>query len=70
MKQILVRAIDSVLRAISEFMPSRLMNHWLWFLHKNPKITDTWGHHIRPIHYYDPVPDFQTTNVEFLRAPS
>lgn len=36
------------------------MIHWLWLLRKNPTISDAWGFHIRPIHYYEPLPDFRT----------
>lgn len=36
------------------------MQHILFLLRMNPAITDRWGHHLRPIHYYEPLPDFAT----------
>jgi len=30
----------------------------------HPILTDRWGYHIRPIHYYEPIPDFRTITLE------
>ncbi|MDQ3006443.1 MAG: class I SAM-dependent methyltransferase, partial [Chloroflexota bacterium] len=43
---------------IAKMVPSRLMKHWLFLLRSKPELTDRWGYHIRPIHYYEPLPDF------------
>ena len=39
-------------------MPVKLARHLLFLLRSNPEITDRWGYHIRPIHFYEPLPDF------------
>ncbi|MEQ2005882.1 MAG: class I SAM-dependent methyltransferase [Limisphaerales bacterium] len=36
------------------------MRHLLFLLRSTPRLTDRWGYHVRPIHYYDPLPDFRT----------
>ncbi len=35
------------------------MAHLSFLLRSNPEISDRWGYHIRPIHYYEPLPDFR-----------
>jgi hypothetical protein len=30
----------------------------------HPNLTDRWGYHIRPIHYYEPIPDFRAITSE------
>lgn len=52
--------VDTTISIVSTLLPLRLMRHWCWLLYKNQNISDSWGYHIRPIHYYDPVPDFRT----------
>ena len=29
-----------------------------------PRLSDRWGYHIRPIHYYEPIPDFRSITPE------
>ena len=29
-----------------------------------PRLSDRWGYHIRPIHYYEPIPDFRSITTE------
>ena len=29
-----------------------------------PHLSDRWGYHIRPIHYYEPLPDFQSITID------
>ena len=29
-----------------------------------PRLSDRWGYHIRPIHYYEPIPDFRSITAE------
>jgi hypothetical protein len=43
---------------LAKMLPARIMQHILFLLRMNPEITDRWGHHLRPIHYYEPLPDF------------
>jgi len=40
-------------------VPAPLARHLLFLLRSNPEVTDRWEHHIRPIHYYEPLPDFR-----------
>src|SRR5687767_8552538 len=36
------------------------MRHVLFLAQSNPQIVDDWGYHVRPIHYYEPIPDFRS----------
>lgn len=38
------------------------MRHLIFVLRQRPDLTDRWGHHFRPIHYYEPLPDFRQLN--------
>lgn len=60
MKARLVRIVDGILKTATKMIPPRLMTHWFWVLSQNPRISDAWGYHIQPIHYYTPLPDFRT----------
>ena len=31
----------------------------MFLLNTRPAIADSWGYHVRPIHYYEPLPDFR-----------
>ena len=35
-------------------------------LRQSPALTDGWGWHVRPIHYYEPIPDFRAIKPERL----
>ena len=50
----------AALRAV----PAPLARHLLFLLRENPALADRWGHHVRPIHYYEPLPDFRTVTAE------
>ena len=40
----------------------------LFLAQSHPEVVDHWGYHIRPIHYYEPVPDFRAlTSEQFER---
>jgi hypothetical protein len=43
------------------------MRHVLFLAQSHPEISDRWGYHIRPIHYYEPIPDFQSITSEQLQ---
>ena len=58
--------IEHIFLSIASAFPCRLGAHILKLLRTRPDITDRWGHHIRPIHYYEPLPDFQNLSVEEL----
>jgi len=42
------------------------MRHVLFLAQSHPDIVDNWGYHIRPIHYYEPIPDFNAITSEQL----
>ncbi len=42
------------------------MRHLLFLAQSHPEISDRWGYHIRPIHYYEPLPDFRSITSEQL----
>ena len=45
-------------------MPKRAAHHLLFLAQSRPDIADRWGYHIRPIHYYEPIPDFRSITAE------
>lgn len=45
---------------VSRAVPRRVAAHCLHLLRQSPALTDRWGYSIRPIHYYEPVPDFRS----------
>lgn len=42
------------------------MRHMLFLAQSHPELSDRWGYHIRPIHYYEPLPDFRSITTEQL----
>jgi hypothetical protein len=36
----------------------------MFLVQSEPAIPDAWGYHIRPIHYYEPLPDFRAVKRE------
>lgn len=32
----------------------------MFLLNSRPSLADSWGYHVRPIHYYEPLPDFRS----------
>ena len=42
----------------------RVAHHLLFRAQSRPHLTDRWGYHIRPIHYYEPIPDFRSITAE------
>ena len=42
----------------------RVAHHLLFRAQSRPNLTDRWGYHIRPIHYYEPLPDFRSITLE------
>lgn len=45
-------------------VPARAAHHLLFLAQSQPDISDRWGYHIRPIHYYEPLPDFRSITTE------
>ena len=42
------------------------MHHILFIAQSHPNVSDRWGYHLRPIHYYEPIPDFRAITSEQL----
>jgi hypothetical protein len=49
--------------AIKTFL-DRVAHHFLFRAQSHPNLTDRWGYHIRPIHYYEPLPDFRSITLD------
>ena len=47
-------------------MINRAMRHVLFLAQSHPNVVDDWGYHIRPIHYYEPIPDFRAITTKQL----
>ena len=45
-------------------MPRPLARHGLFLLNTQPALADSWGYHVRPIHYYEPLPDFRSISAD------
>jgi hypothetical protein len=58
---------DRLLLAALKAVPAPLAEHVLFLLRSNPELPDRWKHHIRPIHYYEPLPDFRGITAEAAR---
>lgn len=51
---------DRLLLAGLGLLPRSVASHLLFLLQSHPQLADGWGYHVRPIHYYQPLPDFRT----------
>ena len=51
--------LDRTALALFKTVPRRAAHHLLFLAQSQPDVSDRWGYHIRPIHYYEPLPDFQ-----------
>jgi hypothetical protein len=45
--------------AAARAVPGPLARHLMFLLNSRPTLADSWGYHVRPIHYYEPLPDFR-----------
>jgi len=59
-KSILNRTALGLFRAV----PDRVARHALFLAQSQRETLDRWGYHIRPIHYYEPLPDFRSITKE------
>lgn len=50
---------DRLLLAGLRAVPPPLARHLMFLLHSEPATADALGYHVRPIHYYEPLPDFR-----------
>ena len=59
---------DRTALALFKTVPARAAHHLLFLAQSHPDVSDRWGYHIRPIHYYEPIPDFRAiTNEQITR---
>lgn len=56
--------LDRTALALFRTVPKRAAHHLLFLAQSNPALPDRWGYHIRPIHYYEPLPDFRSITAE------
>lgn len=56
--------LDRTALALFRTVPTRAAHHLLFLAQSRPDIADRWGYHIRPIHYYEPLPDFRSITSE------
>jgi predicted O-methyltransferase YrrM len=56
--------LDRIALGLVRRVPSKVAHHLMFLVQSEPAIPDSWGYHIRPIHYYEPIPDFRTVNPE------
>ena len=56
--------LDRTALALFKTVPTRAAHHLLFLAQSQPDVSDRWGYHIRPIHYYEPIPDFRSITVE------
>ena len=56
--------LDRTALAIFKTVPARAAHHLLFLAQSRPDLADRWGYHIRPIHYYEPLPDFRSITSE------
>lgn len=46
-------------KCLCRVAPKRVLRSFLSFLQRHPQVADASGFHVRPIHYYEPLPDFR-----------
>ena len=63
MKSLLNKTVVSLFRSL----PVRAAQHALFLARSEPELADRWGYHIRPIHYYEPLPDFRAITPEQIQ---
>lgn len=51
-------ALDRVTLIALRAIPPRLARRFLHLIYDHPRLTDRWEFHIRPHHFYEPLPDF------------
>lgn len=56
--------LDRTALALFKTVPTRAAHHLLFLAQSRPELSDRWGYHIRPIHYYEPLPDFRSITAE------
>ena len=62
------RLLDWTAIALFKTVPKRAAHHLLFLAQSQPEISDRWGYHIRPIHYYEPIPDYRSITAEQIKC--
>src|SRR5262249_26839142 len=60
LRSLINRTVVGLFRSV----PVRAARHALFLAQSQPELSDRWGYHIRPIHYYEPLPDFRSITRE------
>ena len=55
---------DRIALGLVRRLPNKVAHHLMFLVQSEPAIPDAWGYHIRPIHYYEPIPDFRAVKRE------
>jgi len=55
---------DQMALRLFRMVPDKMGRHLLFLMQSEPSIPDSWGYHIRPIHFYEPLPDFRSLKTE------
>lgn len=55
---------DRLLLSAVKLLPKSLASHVMFLLNTRPSVADSLGYHVRPIHYYEPLPDFRDITPE------
>jgi len=58
---------DRTALALFKTVPTRAAHHLLFLAQSRPELSDRWGYHIRPIHYYEPLPDFRSITADQIQ---
>jgi len=56
--------LDRTALALFKTVPTKAAQHLLFLAQSERALSDRWGYHIRPIHYYEPLPDFRSITTE------
>jgi len=56
--------LDRTALALFKTVPTKAAKHLLFLAQSEHDLSDSWGYHIRPIHYYEPLPDFRSITPE------
>lgn len=59
--------LDRVCLRGMELLPTGFARRLMNLLASFPALADRWGYHVRPIHYYEPFPDYRTLSEEVIR---
>jgi hypothetical protein len=61
---VITSILDRIALGFLRLVPSKLAHHLMFLVQSEPAIPDSWGYHIRPIQYYEPLPDFRSLKAE------